>query len=281
MTLLARRVSEFRICVQEAFLSLLPVALLSSIIIVLINGLNIFLPNQYLIPDTLLVEAGKIPALIYPLALTAALSYYLSGFFEVDRVSGVLLALTTYLIAQQLVGNGAQETSFNASLTVMILPILMLRIFATMSRLLRSVARQHAQGAVFQPVTLIVPLTLTILIGAALIYPLYHLVEALTQGIDTTTAVGRMLYGQLAVFAEFERESISERTKAGMEAARKRGAHIGRPRALSADQAHRCVGQIAKGRGSHASLARKYGVSVRTLRRAIRDLNETCQEVPA
>jgi len=105
--------------------------------------------------------------------------------------------------------------------------------------------------------------------------------QALTQGIDTTTAVGRMLYGQLAVFAEFERESISERTKAGMEAARKRGAHIGRPRALSADQAHRCVGQIAKGRGSHASLARKYGVSVRTLRRAIRDLNETCQEVPA
>lgn len=183
MSLFARRVSEFRICVQEAFLSLLPVALLSSIIIVLINGLNIFLPNQYLIPDTLLVEAGKIPALIYPLALTAALSYYLSGFFEVDRVSGVLLALTTYLMAQQLVGNGAQETSFNASLTVMILPILMLRIFATMSGLLRSVARQHAQGAVFQPVTLIVPLTLTILIGAALIYPLYHLVEALTQGI--------------------------------------------------------------------------------------------------
>ncbi len=54
--------------------------------------------------------------------------------------------------------------------------------------------------------------------------------KAITQGIDTTTAVGRMLYGQLAVFAEFEREQISERTKAGMKAARKRGKHIGRPR---------------------------------------------------
>ncbi len=53
---------------------------------------------------------------------------------------------------------------------------------------------------------------------------------ALTQGIDTTTAVGRMLYGHLAVFAEFEREQISERTKAGMEAARARGVHIGRPK---------------------------------------------------
>lgn len=54
--------------------------------------------------------------------------------------------------------------------------------------------------------------------------------QAITQGIDTTTAVGRMLYGQLAVFAEYERSLISERTKAGMEAARKRGVHIGRPR---------------------------------------------------
>ncbi|MCV6576545.1 MAG: recombinase family protein [Cohaesibacter sp.] len=54
--------------------------------------------------------------------------------------------------------------------------------------------------------------------------------QAITQGIDTTTAVGRMLYGQLAVFAEFEREQISERTKAGMKAAKARGVHVGRPR---------------------------------------------------
>lgn len=55
---------------------------------------------------------------------------------------------------------------------------------------------------------------------------------ALTQGIDTTTAVGRMLYGQLAVFAEFEREQISDRTKAGMAAAKKRGVHVGRPKKI-------------------------------------------------
>lgn len=54
--------------------------------------------------------------------------------------------------------------------------------------------------------------------------------QALTQGIDTTTAVGRMLYGQLAVFAEYERSLISERTKAGMAAAKARGVHVGRPR---------------------------------------------------
>ena len=33
---------------------------------------------------------------------------------------------------------------------------------------------------------------------------------SLTQGIDTTTAIGRMVFGQLAVFAEFEREQIRD-----------------------------------------------------------------------
>lgn len=54
--------------------------------------------------------------------------------------------------------------------------------------------------------------------------------HAITQGIDTRTALGRMVFGQLAVFAEFEREQISERTKAGMAAAKARGVHVGRPR---------------------------------------------------
>ncbi|WP_237072767.1 recombinase family protein [Pseudaestuariivita rosea] len=52
---------------------------------------------------------------------------------------------------------------------------------------------------------------------------------ALTQGIDTSTAVGRMIFGQLAVFAEYERSLISERTKAGMRAAKARGVRVGRP----------------------------------------------------
>ena len=49
------------------------------------------------------------------------------------------------------------------------------------------------------------------------------------SGIDTTTPTGKMMFGILSVFADFERSMIVERTKAGMERARKQGRRIGRP----------------------------------------------------
>jgi DNA invertase Pin-like site-specific DNA recombinase len=45
-----------------------------------------------------------------------------------------------------------------------------------------------------------------------------------------------MVFGILAVMAEFEREMISERTVAGMKAAKRRGRHIGRPPKLTPHQ---------------------------------------------
>src|SRR3546814_3862017 len=57
---------------------------------------------------------------------------------------------------------------------------------------------------------------------------------AVTQGIDTTTAVGRMVFVQLAVFAESEREHIRERTQAAMEARRAGGKHTRRTRQITA-----------------------------------------------
>lgn len=50
--------------------------------------------------------------------------------------------------------------------------------------------------------------------------------------IDTTTANGRLAFGIFAAFAEFERELISERTNAGLAAARTRGRMGGRPRKM-------------------------------------------------
>jgi DNA invertase Pin-like site-specific DNA recombinase len=53
---------------------------------------------------------------------------------------------------------------------------------------------------------------------------------SLSDNIDTTTAAGKAMFGMLAVFAEFERNIIVERTRAGLEAARARGRNGGRPK---------------------------------------------------
>ena len=52
------------------------------------------------------------------------------------------------------------------------------------------------------------------------------------QGLDTSTAAGRFVFHTLAAVAEVEREMIRERTKAGLAAARRRGAQLGRPSTL-------------------------------------------------
>ncbi|MDR6883034.1 recombinase family protein [Bacillus sp. 3255] len=53
---------------------------------------------------------------------------------------------------------------------------------------------------------------------------------SISDKLDTTTAAGKALFGVLAVFAEFERNVIVERTKAGLAASRARGRNGGRPK---------------------------------------------------
>ncbi|MCK9912950.1 recombinase family protein, partial [Microbacteriaceae bacterium K1510] len=57
-----------------------------------------------------------------------------------------------------------------------------------------------------------------------------------TEAIDTHSATGRLLFHVMGALAEFERTLISERTKAGLAAARVRGRRGGRPPKLSVDQ---------------------------------------------
>lgn len=93
---------------------------------------------------------------------------------------------------------------------------------------------------------------------------------SLTDGIDTTTSAGKLVFHIVAAIAEFERTLISERTRAGMCAARSRGQHIGRPRLLTeADviEAHRFVADRAATMGE---MADDLDVSMDTLRRGFR-----------
>lgn len=95
--------------------------------------------------------------------------------------------------------------------------------------------------------------------------------RSLQEQIDTTSAGGRFYFHMLAALAEFERELIAERTKAGMASARRRGVHIGRPRKLTAQQLAHARELIESGEETQAGAAALFGVNVATLRRALSD----------
>lgn len=52
---------------------------------------------------------------------------------------------------------------------------------------------------------------------------------SMNEGIDTSSAAGRMVFSVIGAMAAYESDAIRERTRAGVAAARRRGKHIGRP----------------------------------------------------
>lgn len=88
--------------------------------------------------------------------------------------------------------------------------------------------------------------------------------------IDTSQPDGRMIFAILAALAEFERELIRERTKAGIQAARRRGVALGRPRKLTAAQVRQAQTLIDSRQATWRDIARQLGVHVSTLRRGMR-----------
>jgi len=68
-----------------------------------------------------------------------------------------------------------------------------------------------------------------------------------TDNIDTTTAAGQLIFSVFAAFAQFERDLISERTKAGLEAARVRGVKLGKPFKWNEDQINKVIEMHKRG----------------------------------
>ncbi|WP_455726260.1 recombinase family protein [Propionibacterium freudenreichii] len=85
--------------------------------------------------------------------------------------------------------------------------------------------------------------------------------RSLTEsGMDTSTAQGRLLFGIMGSLAEFERDLIRERTMAGLEAARRKGHHGGRPSSVSPQQAETLRLYVSQG-SSITTAAKGAGVS--------------------
>lgn len=92
--------------------------------------------------------------------------------------------------------------------------------------------------------------------------------RSLAEDIDTTTPAGRLVFHVFASIAQFERERISERTKEGLDAARRRGRIGGRPPALSAVQKVEVRRMRDEERRPLADIARLFEVSTKTVLRA-------------
>lgn len=89
----------------------------------------------------------------------------------------------------------------------------------------------------------------------------------LDQAIDTSTPVGKMLFAVIGAIAEFERDLISERTRAGLDAARARGRKGGRRPVMTAEKAKVARQMYDSREHTMAVIARTVGVSRATLYR--------------
>jgi DNA invertase Pin-like site-specific DNA recombinase len=100
--------------------------------------------------------------------------------------------------------------------------------------------------------------------------------KSLHDNIDTTNAQGRLTFNIFASLAEFERDLISERTKAGLEAARARGRVGGKPKGLSQQaEATACAAETLykEGKLSVNQIAKQLRIAKNTLYKYLRHRN--------
>ncbi len=92
---------------------------------------------------------------------------------------------------------------------------------------------------------------------------------SLNECINTTTSGGILIFHVMAALAQFERSLISERTRAGMAAARARGQQLGRRRSLTQDQCDEA--RLLLDRSPLAVVAAQFAIHPRTLQRRLHD----------
>ncbi len=90
---------------------------------------------------------------------------------------------------------------------------------------------------------------------------------SLTESLDLTTPAGRAMAGLLAIFAEFEREILRARTRAGLAHARQNGKRLGRPAtaAVKSDE----IRTLHRAGVSKAEIARRLNIARTSVRRIL------------
>ncbi|MFJ2203302.1 recombinase family protein [Streptomyces violaceusniger] len=95
---------------------------------------------------------------------------------------------------------------------------------------------------------------------------------SLHEALDTTTPGGRLVFHVFAALAEFIRELIVQGTNEGLDAARARGARLGRPPAMTDEQIQHARDLLTRPKNTVASIARLLGVSRNTIYKYVPEL---------
>ena len=90
---------------------------------------------------------------------------------------------------------------------------------------------------------------------------------SLTEALDLTTPAGRAMAGLLAIFAEFEREFLRERTRAGLAHARENGKRLGRPATAAVHVAE--IRKLYRAGISKSEIARRLQIGRTSVRRIL------------
>jgi putative DNA-invertase from lambdoid prophage Rac len=90
---------------------------------------------------------------------------------------------------------------------------------------------------------------------------------SLTEALDLTTPAGRAMAGLLAIFAEFEREILCERTRAGLAQARQNGKRLGRPETAARHAAE--IRKLHRAGVSKSEIARRLRIGRTSVRRIL------------
>lgn len=97
--------------------------------------------------------------------------------------------------------------------------------------------------------------------------------KSIHETIDTSTTTGKLTFHLFAALAEFERNLIRERTKAGIEAARARGRQGGRPKKLDKEKRQLAVDLYTAKKHSIKQICNSVGITKPTLYKYIREGN--------
>lgn len=95
---------------------------------------------------------------------------------------------------------------------------------------------------------------------------------SVTDGFDASTSMGKMMVTMLAMFSEYERNLISERTKAALQYKKSIGVKLGAPQKIS-DKTYKLVIELAADGASYRDIKKKTGVSLGMISKVVNNAN--------